>query len=361
VSAFSAVPLQYSKQNITAAIYLIGVLITSICAGAASTDPKSRRAVVRWGVIIAWLHIGFGLAGSALQHVGGAAIVKFFRNATYAEVVESEQGYFRIDGIFPEPSAFAGYAFIWLVFTTELWLRNVRPRLTGLTAVALTMILVACTSTSGYASMALYALILLGRFALAPRRFPLAKAIPIALLLLTAATAGLATCAFNPHLSATIGRIVAKLTVGKADTTSGRQRLFVIRASIRAVGATWGIGVGPGSFRSSSLLLAILESTGVIGLVTFFAHVFKILKPWRGDTYALPGDPADAVAAATSWTACAGLIPALLIAPTAVPSYVFAILGGLTLGWRVAPQRQRSLARASGRIVHSYDPRQGAV
>jgi hypothetical protein len=347
--AFAAVPLHYSKQNITTAIYMIGAFVASVCAGAASADPESRQALVRWAVVIAWIHIFFGLAGSMLQNIGGGAIIRIFRNATYAELVETEAGgYSRIAGIFPEPSAYAGYAFGWLAFMTELWLRDVLPTLTMITAGALTLMLIACTSTSGYAALALYVLLLALRFFVAPRSLKVAKVIPVAMVMLTLATAALATFAFVPHLGVTVGRALARLTVGKAETLSGQERLFWARSGINAFIKTWGVGVGAGSFRSSSLLLAILGSTGVIGTVLFFIHVFNILKPFRVETYALPGEADNAIAVAAAWAACAGLIPAMLSASTPVPSYVFSVMGGLALGWRYS--------MLSGQVAQSADP-----
>jgi hypothetical protein len=349
----ATVPLHYSKQNITAAIYLIGVMLLSICAGAASADPKSRQALVRWAIIIAWIHIFFGVLGT----LGASSIIKFFRNATYAELVQTEEGYSRVTGIFPEPSAYAGYAFPWFVLMTELWLRNVSPRLTFFTALALAVMLIACTSTSGYAAMALYGLVMAGRFIIAPRSFSLAKAIPVAAVLTILVAAGLAACAFYPHLTFIVGRVIRSLTVGKVDTLSGRQRLYDVQSALDAVKATWGVGVGAGSFRSSGLLFAIAESTGVVGLAVFLAHFFNILKPWRRDTYALPGERRDAIAVAASWAACAGLIPAILTASSAVPTYVFVVLGGLALGWRYSARLSPAVATWPRPVSRGYAAR----
>ena len=331
---FAVYTLHYSVQNITAAVYLFGALVLSICAGAASADPRSRDALVRWAIIIAWLHVGFGVAGAALSHSSGASLIKLFRNATYQELSQMEAGVTRISGIFPEPAAYAGFAFGWFALATELWLRNVSPRLTLVTAVALALMVIASTSTSGYLALAGYGVILLARFIIAPRGLRASKAVAVGFTVLTVLCAALAAVAFVPSLAGKIGRIASEITVGKAETLSGRERLFQAAAAFKAFGATWGIGIGPGSFRSSSLLLAILGSTGVVGLAAFFGHVLKILRPFSVDTYRMNADRPQAIAQATAWAACVGLIPAMVSAPTAAPGYVFAVLGGLALGWR---------------------------
>ncbi len=51
----------------------------------------------------------------------------------------------------------------------------------------------------------------------------------------------------------------------KAESVSGRQRAFWAGQSVSAFLQSFGLGVGPGSFRSSSLLTAVLGATGVIG------------------------------------------------------------------------------------------------
>ena len=325
--------LHFGTQNWTTALYLIATLLASICAGAAATDSRSRRSIIKCAVSISWLHIGFGVLGALLS---GSAIIKIFRNATYAELVQSEGGYSRISGVFPEPSAYASFAFVWFVLMVELWMRDVSSRTTFVTALALAVMILACTSTTGYASVAVYGVILAARAIVAPGGRWTSKALPMFMALLIGLVGALVVVNFNSHAAFQIGHALEGLTVGKADTESGRQRLYWAATSFKAIKATWGLGIGAGSFRSSSLLLAILGGVGVIGLIAFVGHFLKILKPLRRDTYALDGSTDNAIAASVAWAACAGLLPQIISSPTPDPSYVFAILGGLALAWRYA-------------------------
>jgi hypothetical protein len=347
---FLTAPVHFSTQNYTTAAYLLATFIASVAAGAAAADPKSQRSLVFWAVAISWIHIFFGVAGAFLTNYGGAEIIKVFRNATYAELVQDEAGLTRLSGVFPEPSAYAAYAFGWFVFMTELWLRDVAPRIAFVTAAGLALMLIACTSSSGYASLAVYVLIMIGRFIISPRSLRANKVVPVVMLGLAGVCVAILACALLPHLALTVSRVLKELTVGKADTASGRQRLFWLRTGVNAIRATWGMGIGAGSFRSSSLLIAILGGLGWIGLFAFVAHVIKILKPLRRDTYALPGERAAAVPVAAAWSACAGLVPAVLASPTPDPGYVFAMVGGFALGWREQPRRVSvpSARQASG-------------
>lgn len=346
---FLTSPLHFSSQNITTALYLLATLIAAVAASAAAADPKSRRKIIVWTVVIAWIHVFFGVLGAFLTNYGGADIIKVFRNATYAELTQDEAGLTRLSGVFPEPSAYAGYAFGWFVFMTELWLRDVASRWTMPTAVALGFMLLACTSSTGYAALAAYALIMLVRFIIAPRSLRASKVVPVVLIGLAMTCVVILACALLPHLAFTVGRVLKELTVGKADTASGRQRLFWLATGLKAIRVTWGLGIGAGSFRSSSLLIAILGGLGWLGLLAFAAHVLKILKPLKRDTYELPGDSTDAVGVSAAWAAATGLIPALLSSPTPDPGFVFAIMGGLAIGWREQPRRAPVPSRAARR------------
>jgi hypothetical protein len=227
----------------------------------------------------------------------------------------------------------------------ELWLRNVASRLTFTTAAALGFMLLATTSSAGYAALAVYFVIMMLRAIIAPNSVHAGKVVQAVMLGLSAIVLVLLVFSLHPNLIPLVEKTAKGLTIAKAETVSGRQRLFFARKSFEAFAATWGFGVGAGSFRASGLILAILGSTGVIGLAAYAGHYLKILKPLRRDTYDLPGDPAKAIGVAAAWTACAGTIPTLFAAPTADPGYFFAIFGGLALGWRYLAQPARAAWR----------------
>ncbi len=351
-NTYYTAPLGPSKQNVTTAIYLIGTLIASVCAGAATIDPKSRRTIVVWGMIISWMHIGFGLLGLIATKVGGGTeILHFFRNATYAELIEANQGFIRINGIFPEPSAYGAYAFFWLVFMVELWLREVMTRWTGLTAAALLLIVAACTSTSTYFGLGSYAGVLLARWMIAPGRPRVGKIVLVGMGGLSALCLILAVVAFVPSAAEAAGRLLSSLTLHKLSSSSGEQRLFWAKAGIKAFVVSHGLGVGAGSFRCSSLLFSIMGSTGVIGTLAFGGHVLKILPPLRAKTDPFAAARRDAVGEAAAWAACAGLLPAMVSAPTPDPDILFAVLGGLALGWRFLAERDQPFARQSTVLI----------
>jgi hypothetical protein len=247
-------------------------------------------------------------------------------------------GLLRIDGIFPEPSSYGAYAFAWFVFTGELWMRQVRPWRTGVTAAALLAIIIACTSSSTYFGVAVYAVILLLRWLFLPGSQRADKFIVFGISVLSVIVIVLGLVAFLPSVADLATRVLASITVNKLHSTSGVGRLFWMKAGLHAFIKSYGLGVGAGSFRCSSLLLAILGSTGVVGAVAFAGHILKIIRPLKSSTYQLSG-VSDPIAVSAAWAACAGLLPDLVSGPSPDPGVLFAVLGGLALGWRYQDAR----------------------
>jgi hypothetical protein len=322
-----------SSQNITTAGYLLGTLITSVCAGAAAADPKSRRALVKWSVVFAWLQVGFGVAGVVAEKVGLQSFIAFFRNAKYAELDETTGGLVRIAGISPEPSAYGAHAFFWFVLMTEFWLRQVRPKWTGPAAGALLVMIILCTSSTAYFSLAAYGALMLVRWLIAPNGVRPVKLAIVGMGGLSALCLCLGMAAFVPKFAQLIATAISNMTVHKLDSTSGMARAFWVKSGITAFVKSYGIGIGPGSFRSSSLITAILGSTGVIGFAAFAGQVLNIFRPLEAETYR-SSPSGDRVGVAAAWAACVGLFPLAISASGPEPGFAFAILGGLALGWR---------------------------
>jgi hypothetical protein len=344
---YEVMTLGPSRQNLTTAGYMLGAMFASICASAASYSPRSHRTLVNWSIIISWLHVGFGLFGVVAAKAGGMAIIAFFRNAKYAQVDQSNGEIVRVAGIDPEPSSYSAYAFVFLVMMTELWLRGVKPKWTGAAAAALLFMLIICTSSTGYFSLAVYALILTARWIASSKEFRVVKLVIVAAGGLSALCFGLALCAFVPKVAHAVQGVFSAMTVHKLQSTSGIQRTFWVKEAIRAFIKSYGVGVGPGSFRSSSILVAILGSTGVIGAIAFFGHVVAIMLP---SSRRPERSVENSIAAATAWAACGSLFPAMVYAAGPEPDVVFALFGGLALGWRaqtVAKALRRSRTRAA--------------
>lgn len=332
---FAAQPLQPSSQNVTAAVYLFGTLLGAV---GASIVARSPRASYRLAGAFAWLtfaHVALGMIALVLTQTHHPEIIALFRNASYAQLDQSYAGFIRITGFFPEASAYALVAFPLLILCLESWMRGVRPRLMGAAAIAMGLTLAMSTSSSAYLSLAAYMLILVVRFMLFPSAIPARRILILVISVFITILVGLTVAVALPQLLDAFADMLSRMTVKKANSYSGLQRQFWARQGIEAFQKSYGLGIGAGSFRSSSLGTAIAGSMGVVGLASFAIYNWTVLKPLRASTFNAKALNMDqAFGASCGWAAVAGLIPAMAATPVPDPGLLFAILAGLAVTWR---------------------------
>jgi hypothetical protein len=335
---FDVVPLAFASQNITQAVYLLGTLIAAICAYLVARREERALLIAKAGVALGCVHVAFGVADMIFYPLN-IDVLDFFRNGNYAQLSQETSGFHRIAGVFPEASAYAAYGFMLLVFNTELWLRGIVSRWSGAAALALGLVLFIGTSSSAYVGLAGYALILALRLVFVPGPGNVRKLAILGLFALTGCVALFTLSASMPSVAQSLGNMLNDMSVGKAQSLSGQQRSFWAREAIDAFVQSFGLGIGPGSFRSSSLATAVLGATGAFGAVTLLMYFFQVLAPLRRSTYALKTEPVLGVGRAAAWAAVLGLLPAFAAAPTPDPGVTFAIFSGIALAWRRRPLR----------------------
>jgi len=332
-----AVPLAFSNQNLTVGVYLFGTLLAAVAATMATGRGDSWRPLAKAAAVIGTVHAGFGIGSVVLAGTPLNIIFSFFRNGFYAQLSHSFEGLSRMTGIFPEAAVFAAYGLVWLVFLAELWLRRVEPRWTGPAALLLLLTLAASTSSTAYLGLGVYTVILALRALAGGGALSANRVVVLALLALAAATAVVAVAVASPQLAERLLGFISELTVDKLDSGSGVQRAFWARQGVDAFWASYGLGVGVGSFRSSSILTAILGSVGIIGSIAFLAMLWRVFMPLRGSTWGQVTDPRVATGAAASWTAIVSLAPASVAAPSPDPGLLWGMMAGIALGLRWLP------------------------
>jgi len=325
---FDTIPLFFSSQNITTAVYLIGTGVAAICCYIAVKRSKNLNPIVTAAIVVTVTHATLGILGVALRGTPWDQVVEFFRNGSYSQVDQRTKSFIRINGIMPEPSIYADFGLAWFILCFELWLRHIRPRATGLAAALMAVVLMLSTSSTAYVGLAGYALVLLGRAALMPSYLRADKLIAIgAVALLGIAFVALLMIASSEAAQA-FEDMIRQMTVDKAGSDSGLQRAFWARQGIDAFFTSYGLGIGAGSFRSSSIATAILGGMGVIGIVSFIAYLLQVGWPRRsGQRGSEEADIADAM----GWTAIASLIPALLTQASPDPGMDFACFAGIAI------------------------------
>ncbi|MEI6643570.1 MAG: hypothetical protein WCL10_16175, partial [Novosphingobium sp.] len=145
---------------------------------------------------------------------------------------------------------------------------------------------------------------------------------------------------WQPRFAAAFGEMIRHMTVDKGETLSALQRRFWAWQGLDAFVKSAGIGIGPGSFRSSSLATAVLGCTGVIGAAALSLHFLKAFSPLRQSVWTPVADEALSTAAACSWAMLMGIAMASISSATCDPGTDIAFLGGAGLAlrrWRPVP------------------------
>lgn len=339
---FATAPLGFTPQNLTSAGYLFTTMLGAVCAFAAVQTPYAEMRIARIAAVIAIVHAAVGYFSIIVAGTPLVAILDCFRNALYNQVEQEIGGLARMNGIFAEASSFVGYGFIYFAFVTELWLRDIDRRWTGLAALLLLSALVLSTSSTAYIGIAGYAGILTLRQMLFPATIRSSKIVTIAIGVLVITVGTLAILVLRPEYFEIVDLVYRHMIVNKSESESGLVRLMWARQGIEAFWVSGGLGVGVGSFRSSSLGTAILGSMGIIGVATYGAQILRVLQPLRQSTYVKSSNSRIDVGAAAAWTVMAMSIPAFVSAPSPDPGLNWGLMVGIALGLRSSPFMTKS-------------------
>lgn len=344
-SLFDTVPLGPTSQNVTATIYLLGALLMTLVTWITCRYRGGAQTLVQGGIIFAWVHALTGIVGILIRGTPLEIAFDVFRNGTYQQLDHTYEGFVRIKGLAPEASTYASIAFSWFVFNAELWYRSIRPRATGRAAILLAVILFFSTSSTAYVGLGCYVFFFCMRAMFLPQAAhgqKIVQAVTAAFCVMVAAAIILAVV---PRLPNAIYEMIMHMTLDKRDSASGQQRLFWAMQGFDAFLVSYGLGVGPGSFRSSSLITAIIGTSGVIGILTFCMYLMAVIQPWRKSTWGDGASVGESVGGAMSSAALLTLIPAAISAPNAHPGTTFAMFAGAALALRPYFRKKETVTR----------------
>jgi hypothetical protein len=279
-------PLAPSTSNITQPVYLAGdlVLYAAVVAHAARSG---LIPIVRAILIAAAVNLTFGTLDMVTYAAGMSWLLDFIRNADYGMLVEgSIQGFKRIVGSFPEASAFGAVTLMYFAFCFEFWLRGAIRQWTGTLALLSFLAVVLCTSSSAYGALGIYLSLvmircLIGLFigTATTRSATIALVGPLVMLTV------LLSLMMLPNVWSAITALFDQTLLNKMDTKSGVERAMWNELGLRVFFESSMLGAGLGSVRTSSFVIAVLASTGIVGavlLLAFFGGLaLQILRPKR--------------------------------------------------------------------------------
>lgn len=316
-----ATPLQPSMGNMIHASYLCLSFVAAMVASLVFTRKLPAAEFSRAMLAIGLMHAAFGLIDWVGVSAGQGRLLNFLRNANYSMVDQSIGTVKRLSGTLTEPSSYASVGIPFAVFATELWMRTKSLR-AGLIGLFVWTMLLASTSSTGMVCTAAYVLVSVPRGLLAPGNFR-AKVIGCGVVfgvILLCVGVSLA----SPETYKGVRDFILALTVDKGSSDSAIERGTWAIQGWHAFLTSYGLGVGVGSFRSSSAVMAWLGSLGVIGFGLMCVYLAQIAR------IALKRN-ANPVQGAAAWGALFAVSTSLLGAATPDPGLIFALLAGFAM------------------------------
>lgn len=342
----STVPLAPVSSNLTQSLYMIGDLLCLAMISAVARTQQGFDSVVVGLVAYSAASMIFVLIDIGTFSTGTQSFLSFMRNAQYTLHTEEQvAGMKRIVGSFTEASAFARSTLGVLAFTGTLWLCGYRPLLTGLIAAASVVLLVLSTSSTGLAGVPIVLLLL---YATALSLFGRTRvgvystvAVVFAPMLLVAA---MLVIAIDKTMSTIVFDYVDLVVLGKESSDSGIERNFWNVVAYQNFFDSFGFGVGIGTVRTSSFLLALLAGLGVPGALFYGAFAVQAFMRKHG-----PQDSFMSHARLAARNGCLGLLLGdVFVSPVVDQGLFFYMLAALAAA---APERRERAPFTVGAVA----------
>jgi hypothetical protein len=327
------VPLHFTFGNVTQTLYLaLDVTFT------VSVALFVTRASIPYEKIIAgYLLGGYIVVGLVFwQFANRVAGVPFpydilQSNPGWAVVSQALGSVPRMQGPFSEPSALAGYM-VGVTFCC-LWL-SIRGynimRQNILFALGLVTTLLS-TSTTGIVTLVVGLPIVVAIATIGGDPRALGRMFKtLGWLVLAGSIAITPIFVLKPSLLASVGTVVES-TLDKGQSDSYDERTQSDAIALATVAPTYGLGVGWGSDRSSSLIPGVLANGGVFGILMFSLLAFRVVALTRRGRAASPGHSGQILVDGFSASLFSQICTALISAPM-ISSLAFFLQLGCVIG-----------------------------
>jgi hypothetical protein len=341
-------PLGPVAGNITQTAYFLLGALTFFAFAVLLLNRDALGQVGRGLIAFALVHALLGWIDLGGKFTGAGDLLAPIRTASYALLSEVEvAGFWRVVGGCSEASSFAGFALAGLAFSYTYW-RHSASRIALAALLALLPLVMLSTSSTAYVGGAL---LVIGGFcsvigAAAQNRL---KTPDVALImgLLTAAAVIMGILLYDPDLLTPYVDLFRTMVLEKANSSSGLERAQWNQHGLQAVVDTYGLGLGMGSSRASSWIVATLSQLGVMGSVLMLLLVAKLawgmgrLRPLAGE------EPLFALCAGARAAGLGLLAAAAVAGGSADPGILFFACLATTMACR----RHVLLARRMSRIL----------
>jgi hypothetical protein len=352
ILAPGAVPLEFNFGNVTQTLYLSTDIILTVVVAIFVTRQsipyeKIIGAYMTGGYIVVFI-LFWEFANSVAGVPYPAELLK--SNPGLAIVSQTIGSVSRMEGPFSEPSALAFY--LSGVALCSLWLsvrgyRYKRPNL--LLALSIVCVLLS-TSTTGILTLAIGLPLVLAKASTGGDPAALGRiGKTIGFLVLGGLLVVTPVLILKPSLVDAVSAVVDS-TLTKGQSESFDERSAADMAALDSVVDTYGLGVGWGSYRSSSLVPGILANSGVFGAAMVLWMIVCIFRLGARGRAGSADHPAQMLADGFIASMC-GQVAAAVIAAPMIISLIFYVQLGCVIGAlsRIASDRQPIGGRRSYR------------
>lgn len=315
-------PIYPNSSNTFQAIYLVlNALIVALVSRMMVRNEADALDVVRGVTLGALCASGFGLY-QLIAYYTGLPWPSDFVNSNLGvgqfpeQVVSSVK---RISATFWEPSLLS-YNFVGTIGL--LLLGGLATRVGWLVLVVQLL----STSSVGYVAFLLLAAIWMV-FASGSQQKKLRAAMAGMVVIALALAADFAF---------TDGKVTSSMLINKASSDSAINRSYANYLGLQSFLETWGLGVGMGSARASSLFATLLATTGVLGMATFVAFLLSLLSGSIGS--------ADPIRRAFGFSLI-GFSAVWLISIPDIAQPTFWLIAGGAVGYRIQGAFRTSATR----------------
>lgn len=355
-SAFLEAPLGPVSGNLASSFYFLlgGLVFIAVCVllRKHANLLALRRGFFAWAV----LHSAFGILDLAGKHLGAGDLLAPLRTATYAMLTNVQAGqFYRIAGAYPEASTFGAVTLGLLAFTVIYW-RRTGSRGAFILSWVLFALLLLSTSTTAYGGLAIMSVFLAASILGATARQAISRQdVLLAFAIMVLSSAVLAVHLFDARFFDPAMELVDSMVLNKAASASAVERGYWNERSIQALFDTSGLGIGIGSSRASSWIIAVLSQIGVPGAILMTLLVGSLV---RGPGVGFATASSDTAAIVSSVRACALglLVSASLSGGSADPGIVFFVALAAVVTARKEARLQAAESHASPSLVHARPP-----
>jgi len=320
------VPLSPVSGNIAQTAYFVLGGLTFFAIAILMKKPGCpdiiRRGFLTWAI----LHTALGLADLAGKLAGVGDVLAPIRTASHDFLVEDEAaGFWRIVGGRSEASSFGIVTVACMAFSFTYWRATRLPQMLVLTIV-LFFLLILSTSTTAYAGFAIVAPFGAAAMMVSALRGRIStQDLLLVALVWMGLAAALCLYLYKEQIFEPLINLFETVVLNKGASASFAKRTYWNVKSLESFFDTAGMGVGMGSSRAASWVVATISQLGTIGTLLMACLVGVLLRDMVSPKSVYPD--METLALASSARACvlASLAAAGVSGGSADPGLLFFI------------------------------------